>query len=126
MLDLSGFIVRISGRQKNTYYIDCTGYYRVEEISKESGADAKKLRNIYISNGGVLNEEVGVYYFNSIPDAKNAISKIIEILSGVNKGRSVYLTEYEIEYIRKTLISSGGAPGTDSRMADAILDKFNR
>jgi hypothetical protein len=127
MLDLSGFIVRISGRQQSAYYIDCNGLYRVDEIAKAGGADAKKLTNIYLSNGGVLSEEVGVYYFGGIPQAKNAIAKIIALLSGTN-GRSIYLTAAEIEYIRKSLIAFGGypGPGTDSRMTDTILDKFNR
>jgi hypothetical protein len=127
MLDLSGFIVRISGRQENTYYIDCNGLYRADQIAKAGGVDAQKLRAIYLANGGELNESVGVYYFNSIPGAKNAIAKIIGLFSGTN-GRSVYLTETEIAYIRKSLIAFGGypGPGIDSRVTDAILDKFNR
>lgn len=128
MLDLSGFIVRISGRQANAFYIDCNGLYHAEEIAKAGGVAPEKLRQVYLSSGGVLNEEVGVYYFDSIPQAKNAIAKIIALLSGTKNGRTVFLTEAEVTYIRKSLIAFGGypGPGTDSRMTDAILDKFNR
>lgn len=127
MLELSGFIVRISGRQENTYYIDCNGLYRVDDIAKAGGVEPQRLNSIYLANGGELNESVGVYYFNSIPQAKSAIEKITALFGGKN-GRSVFLTESEIEYIRKALIAFGGypGPGTDSRVTDTILNKFNR
>jgi hypothetical protein len=126
MLDFSNFIVRISGRGPDTFYIDCGGLYHVSDIAKGAGVKPEKLVAIYTSKGGKLNTDYDVYYFSSVEDAKKAISDIFVIIRDSNKGKSFFFTENEIQYMRKALIYNASSfAGTDSRMADGILKKLN-
>lgn len=126
MLDFSNFIVRSSGRSANTYYIDCGGLYHVSDIASVAGLSLKRLDKIYSLNGGVLNEELNVYYFHDIEKAKHVISEIFGVIKDSNKGKSVYFSEKEIQYLRKALINdASGFAGNNSRMVDAILKKLN-
>ncbi len=126
MLDFSGFIVRISSRGPNTYYIDCQGLYHVSDIAKGAGLSADRLAKIYTSNGGEFNSELDIYYFGSIGSAKSAISDIFEAMQNSNKGKSIFFTEDEIEYLRKAMINDAmGFAGNNSHMVDAILRKLN-
>jgi len=126
MLDTSNFIVRISGRGPSTYYIDCGGLYHISDIATQAGINADRLSKIYASNGGEVNRELDVYYFGSIESAKSAISAIFAMMQNSNKGKSVFFTEDEIEYLRKAMINDAmGFAGNNSRTVDIILKKLN-
>jgi len=126
MLDTSNFIVRISGRGPSTYYIDCGGLYHISDIATQAGISADRLSKIYASNGGEVNRELDVYYFGSIESAKSAISAIFAMMQNSNKGKSVFFTEDEIEYLRKAMINDAmGFAGNNSRTVDIILKKLN-
>lgn len=126
MLDTANFIVRSSGKQKGRYYIDYVGLYRAAEIAKAAKVDLERLTGIYLENGGVLDEELSIYYFDSMISAQKTISDIFAIMKRSNKGRMVTLTEAEIEYIRKALINDGsGFAGVNNRLKDSIFKKLN-
>lgn len=126
MLDFSNFIVRISGRGPSTFYIDCGGIYHITDIAAGAGVSPEKIAAIYDSNGGQLNRELDVYYFNSADSARKAISDIYVVIHNSNKGKSVFFSEDEIQYLRKALIYNASSfAGANSRMADAILKKLN-
>lgn len=126
MLDFSNFIVRISGRGPSTFYIDCGGLYHIGDIASGAGVNPERLRAIYLADGGELNEKLDVYYFDSADKARKAISDIFVVIRDSNKGRSVFFTEDEIQYLRKALIYNASSfAGKDSRMADGILKKLN-
>jgi hypothetical protein len=126
MLDFSYFIVRSSGRNPGKYYIDCGGLYHVNDIAEGAGLSADRVLKIYTANGGRLNTELDVYYFDRIEAAKQSISDIFGLMQNSNKGKSVYFSEDEIQYLRKAIINdASGFAGNDSRMVDCILKKLN-
>ena len=126
MLDTTNFIVRISGKKNGCFYIDYVGLYKIADISKTAKVGERKLEQIYRFNGGVLDEENGVYYFPDEISAKKTISDIFAVMKPVEKGRSIRFTEAEIEYIRKSLINDGsGFAGIDSRIQAEIFKKLN-
>ena len=125
-MDINYFLVRNSGKRENCCYIDYIGQYKLSEISEQTRIDIKKLTDIYIKNGGVLEPELDVYYFNSIESAKEAIRQISASIKAAYKGRSVFLTEREINTIRRALISDGAvALDIGSKIKDSILEKLN-
>lgn len=126
MLNFSVFLVRSSGRFPGSYYIDCGGLYHIDEIAKGAGLDAERLRRLYEANGGRLSAEQDVYYFHDLENAKKTISGIFAAMKNSNKGKYVFFTEEEIQYLRKSVINDAmGFAGNDSRMVDAILRKLN-
>ena len=126
MVNESNFIVRISGRRENSYYIDYQGVYKITEISKIVGIEAPKIKEIYLSNGGAYDEGQDVYYFNSIEAAKGSVSDILKSTKAEHKGRLIFLTETEIEYIRKALINENVQTiHVRNSVKDAIFKKLN-
>ena len=126
MLDFSNFIVRISGRGPSAFYIDCEGIYHISDIAAGAGVSPEKISAIYSLHGGQLNNELDVYYFGSIDEARKAISDIYLVIQNSSSGKSVYFSEDEIDYLRKALIYNASSfAGTDCRMADGILKKLN-
>lgn len=126
MIDTVNFIVRSSGRLEGKFYIDYVGVYKVAEVSKAVKVDAEKLNAIYLANGGEYDASREVFYFGSSIDAKKTISDIFSHMKNTNKGRVITLTEPEIEYIRKALISEGiDFAGVNNKLKDAIFKKLN-
>ncbi len=126
MLNFSVFLVRSSGRYPGSFYIDCGGLYHIDEIAKGAGLEAERLHKLYEANGGKLNSEQDVYYFSDAGNAKKAISGIFAAMQNSNKGKYVFFSEEEIQYLRKSVINDAmGFAGNDSRMVDAILRKLN-
>lgn len=122
----SNFIVRKSGQQENSFYIDYLGIYKVVEISKLVHLDSSFLKEKYLKHGAVYNDKLDVYYFSSIDEAKNAITEILKSLKPDQKGRIVQLTEAEIEYIRQALINEGvNNLRVSSKVKDNIFKKLN-
>ena len=125
MIDTSGFIIRSSGRKADSFYIDYFGHYKVSEISKESKIDAEKLSGIYISNGGILDTALDVFYFNDIGDARKTLDSIFSSMKKKDRGRAIIFTGAEIEYIRSALINESGFAGINNKLKDEIFKKLN-
>lgn len=126
MVNESNFIVRLSGRRENSYYIDYSGVYKIIEIAKVAGMEPSRIKEIYQDNGGAYDESLDVYYFSSLEAAKKIILTICSNVNNNKKGRLVFLTESEIEFIRKALIYEGGNTlHISSKVKDAIFKKLN-
>ena len=126
MIDTSSFIVRNSGRKNSGfYYIDYIGHYKAIEISKAFKIDLDKLNGIYLSNGGVLDPEFDIYYFNDMISAQKTISDIFSSMKKQEKGRTIVLTEAEIKYIRNALINESGFAAINNKLKDGIFNKLN-
>ena len=127
MVNENSFIARLSGIKKGYYYIDCAGIYRIGEIAKMAGIKAAALKDIYVRNEGEYDKSQDVYYF--VDDAKvhKAIEEIIEAIKKDVRGRTISLTEAEIEYIRKALINEGSNTiHLKNKIKDAIFKKLNQ
>jgi hypothetical protein len=126
MVSESNFIVRMSGRKADCWYIDYAGVYKAVEIAKVSGMEASVVKEIYINNGGSYDETQDVYYFPDIDKAKKAVSDILKKMKSDQKGRIISLTDAEIEYIRKALINEGSNTiHLKNSIKDAIFKKLN-
>lgn len=125
MIDSANFIVRSSGRKAGYYYIDYLGQYKITDISKEVKIKSSKLTEIYLENGGIIDQSFEVYYFDDFLKAKKVIFEITSKITPVNKGKNILFTEAEIEQIRKALINDSGNFGVDSKNKDEILKKLN-
>ncbi|OPX45518.1 hypothetical protein CLHUN_08930 [Ruminiclostridium hungatei] len=122
----SNFIVRKSGRESDSYYIDYLGVYKVTEIAKLVRLEAPLLKEKYLKYGAVYFDELDVYYFSRAEDAKSAIEEILKKLKSSQKGRIIQLTEAEIEYIRQALINEGvNNIRVSSKVKDNIFKKLN-
>lgn len=126
MISESNFIVRISGRKEKSYYIDYMGVYKITEIAKITGVEAPAIKETYLGNGAEYDSSLDVYYFNSIESAKKTISEVLRNIRTEQKGRIVFLTEAEVEYIRRALINEGANNvHLNSKVKDAIFKKLN-
>lgn len=122
----SNFIVRKSGRENDSYYIDYMGVYKVVDISKLVHLETSFIKEKYLHQDAVYNSELDVYYFNDINKAKSAINDILKNLKSDQKGRIIQLTEAEIEYIRQALINEGvNNIRVGSKIKDNIFKKLN-
>jgi len=127
MIDTSYFIVRSSGTRGGYCYIDYIGLYKLSDISVAAKIDETKLKELYIANGGIYDDTIDSYYFDNMISAQKTISEIFSKIKKSQKGRVVELTEPEIEYIRKALISDGsGFTSMNNKLKDAIFKKLNR
>lgn len=126
MVNETNMIVRRSGKSDSSYYIDYSGIYKVLEISKATGMSAPALKELYVSNGATYDADQDVYYFSSFDGAKKVIGEILKNTKAELKGRAVYLTENEIEYIRKALINEqSNTIHVKNKIKDAIFKKLN-
>ena len=126
MADELNFIVRTSGRKQGNYYIDCFGVYKLKDIAKTAGIGPSAVKDIYLSNNALLDEIMDVYHFGSIEEAQKAISEIYSKIRSEKRGKIVFLTEQEIEYIRKALINEGSNTiHIKNSVKDKIFEKLN-
>lgn len=126
MKSMKSFSVRSSGRQQGKFYIDCSGYYSTGDIAGMIGMDKKALEDIYTSQGAVLDDTVGVFYFPSRESAVETIKKLEDNLKSHGMGKVVFLTFEEIEYIRQALINEGSnIIYVRNDLKKCIFDKFN-
>ncbi|MDF2984969.1 MAG: uncharacterized protein K0R50_479 [Eubacterium sp.] len=122
----SNFIVRKSGRESNSYYIDYLGVYKIVDISKLVHLEASLIKEKYLKHDAAYFDELDVYYFNNIEKAKSAIADILKNLKSNQRGRIIQLTEAEIEYIRQALINEGvNNIRVSSKVKDNIFKKLN-
>ncbi|NTV90420.1 MAG: hypothetical protein HGA22_08705 [Clostridiales bacterium] len=126
MLNESNFIVRTSGRKANSFYIDHAGVYKIDDIAKTGNLKASAIEEAYKKNGAVYDETLDVYYFSNSEDASKAISDITGKVKGEYKGRMVFLSEAEIELIRKALINeNSNTIHIRNKLKDEIFKKLN-
>ncbi|MGE5614941.1 MAG: hypothetical protein ACM3XR_11120 [Bacillota bacterium] len=126
MVNQSNFIVRKSGRRENNYYIDYSGSYKAEDIAKITGLKPNAVKEIYAEHGAIYDDSQEVYYFGSVEAAKNAIAQIFGRVKPSLKGKTVTLTEAEVEYIRQALINEGSNTiHLKSKIKDEIFRKLN-
>lgn len=127
MFNESSFIVRVSGRKENCYYIDYAGEYKIAEIARVTGLSPVDVKMKYSENGGSFDEELNIYYFSSVENAKKTIDVLLREMQPEHKGKPIYLTETEIEYIRKALINEGSNTiHVSSKVKDEIFKKLNK
>lgn len=126
MVNQSNFIVRMSGRRMDNYYIDYSGTYKVIDIAKVAGLEPDAVKEIYTGNGAVYDDSQEVYYFGSLEAAKKAIAEIFNNVRAELRGRLIYLSEAEVEYIRKALINEGSNTiHLKNKIKDEIFKKLN-
>ncbi len=126
MLNESNFIVRASARREGNYYIDYSGEYKISGIALVSALDIPEVQDIYLRHGADLDNSHEVYYFDSIINARKAISDILTKTGHSTFGKLVFLTETEIEYIRTALIKEGGnTVSLNRKLKDEIFRKLN-
>lgn len=126
MINETNFIVRISGRKENGYYIDYLGVYKITEIAKLIGIKAPMIKEKYLAGGAEYEADLDVYYFNSIENAKKTIAELLKEMKSEQKGRLVLLSEAEIEFIRQALINEGvNTLHVGNKIKDAIFKKLN-
>ena len=126
MLSETNFIVRLSGRKANSYYIDYSGVYKIIEIAKVAGLEPTAVKEIYLNNGAVYDDTQDVYYFGSLDSAKKVVSDICGNVHMDRKGRLIFLSEAEVEFIRKALINEGSnSIHLSNKVKDTIFKKLN-
>jgi hypothetical protein len=126
MPNISGFIVRASGRFPGKQYIDQDGCYALGDLAEATGLSKEKLEQIYLKNGAAYEESLGVYFFDSREAALGTIKELDEVLAG-SSGKSVYLSHEEIDYIRQALINAGSnVISVRNELKRRIFEKFNR
>jgi len=126
MSNLSGFIVRSSGRFPGKHYIDQDGRYALGDLAEATGLSKERLEQIYQRNGTIYEESLGVFFFDSRDAALAAIKELDNILTG-STGKSVYLSYEEIDYIRQALINEGSnVISVRNELKRRIFEKFNR
>jgi len=126
MSNLSGFIVRSSGRFPGKHYIDQDGRYALGDLAEATGLSKERLEQIYQRNGAIYEESLGVFFFDSRDAALAAIKELDNILTG-STGKSVYLSYEEIDYIRQALINEGSnVISVRNELKRRIFEKFNR
>jgi hypothetical protein len=126
VLEETNFIVRLSGKKPNSFYIDYSGAYKISDIAKVTGMEQSTVKDIYISNDAVFDEAMEVYYFGSMEAAQKAIATIYSRIRSEKRGKLIFLTMQEIEYIRKALINEDSNTIHVKRsFKDKIFEKLN-
>ncbi|MDP4181954.1 MAG: hypothetical protein Q8942_12785 [Bacillota bacterium] len=126
MISGENFLVRASSMKERMCYVDYFGLYKLEDISKKIGLDQKELSEIYKSNKAVYDNQLEVYFFEDIENAKNVIHEIMKRIKSDKIGRTIVLTEAEIEYIRQALINEGSnSIHLSNKIKDNIFKKLN-
>jgi len=120
------FMIRNSAMKPNQFYIDFDGEYEISGISTCTGITENTIHHIYDNHGGFFDSERNVYYFDEYGKAGSVINDLRGRLKPAKIGRTVTLTEEEIEYIRRALINEdSNVIYTQSKIRDAIFDKLN-
>ena len=126
MFNTENLIVRVSGKKEGYFYIDYLGHYKVNEIAKAFKLDGYVLNEIYNECKAIFDEELEVFYFASLEDAKEAVGKLIKKVRVDRNGRLIFFTEAELEYIRKAMINEGNnLLRVENKIKDEIFKKLN-
>lgn len=126
MISGESFLVRASSLRINNYYVDYMGLYKLNDISKRTGINIPDLTAIYNTNNGIYDEQHEVFFFDDIENAQKTINEILKYIKTDKQGRSILLTEAEIEYIRQALINEGAnSIHLKNKIKDTIFKKLN-
>ncbi len=125
MVIKESFTIRRSG-MFDKYYIDYNGTYSTGKLDGIFGISNHDLNQIYEKCSGSYSAENNVYYFNSKEDAAQAIEMIWVKIKPSLKGKALYLTEEEVEVIRRALINEdSNILSTNKILKDNIFNKLN-
>jgi hypothetical protein len=120
------FTVRSSAKVDG-YYIDYLGNYSVIALSENLDIDPALITSIFEKYANQFDTEFGVYYFSSKDKATAAIEVLVSSVPANMRGRAIYLTDKEIELIRKALINEDNNFLTvKSSLKDEIFKKLNQ
>lgn len=120
------FMIRESAMRNGEFYIDFDGLYEISGISRFTGITENALHHIYENNDGDYDSDRNVYYFPHRGNAAEAVNELRGKLKPAKIGRTVTLSEEEIEYIRKALINEdSNVIHTKSKIRDSIFEKLN-
>ena len=126
MINESNFIVRESGKKQGRFYIDYAGAYKLSQISKITGIEISVLKEKYLKGDAEYCPELDVYYFDCADKAKQVISEILFGMQESGRGKLIFFTVQEIEYMRMALINEGAANyHIDNKTKDRIFNKLN-
>ena len=121
------FMIRQSAMKQGQFYIDFDGEYEISGISACTGIASNTIQHLYDNSGGIYDSERNVYYFPMHGNAADAVNTLRGHLKPTKVGRTVNLSEEEIEYIRRALINEdSNIIYTKSKIRDSIFDKLNR
>lgn len=121
------FSIRSSGIQTGKFYIDCAGFYAIDDIARLSGLEKSELERLYESSGAEYDSMSSIYYFPSKAAAAEVIGRLEESVAAKGFGKVVFLTFEEIEYIRQALIYEGSnIINVRNDLKKCIFDKFSR
>lgn len=123
MINEANFIIRKSGRREGVYYIDYLGKYKAEDISKIIGTDLIRVKDMYIECKGIYDDNQDVFYFPSIQNAQEAIDSLMKKVTAKERGRFVLLSDDEIIYIKKALISDSTTK--NCKLKDSVFSKLS-
>ena len=122
-----GFSVRGSGRFLGKHYIDLNGSYELGEIALSTNLKKEQIEKIMQACNGELDSNLGVYFFSDRDSALSAIHEIENSITGMGPGKSIFLTNEEIDYIRQALINEGSnVISVRNEIKKHIFDKFNK
>jgi len=120
------FTVRNSAKVEG-YYIDYLGNYSILALSENLEIDQALITSVFEKYSSQYNTEFGVYYFASKDKATQAIEVLVSAVPANKRGRAIYLTDKEIELIRKALINEDNNFLTvKSSLKDEIFKKLNQ
>jgi len=126
MVNDKNFIVRASAKKEKCHYIDYLGQYTIRDLSGSTGISESDLTKFFSENNGSFDDELQVYYFNSVNDANAVVNTIIKNIKNEKRERAIYFTEPEIEYIRRALINEVSTTlHIENRIKDEIFKKLN-
>jgi len=121
------FMIRQSAMKQGQFYIDFNGEYEISTISSCTGIPSHTIQSIYEQSSGTYNSDRNVYYFPMHGHAADAVNILRSNLKPAKVGRTVNLTEEEIEYIRRALINEdSNIIYTKGKIRDSIFDKLNQ
>jgi len=119
------FTVRNSAKIDG-YYIDYLGNYSVQALKEHLDINKKLIVSTFDKYSSSFDNEIGVYYFISKDKAYMAIDVLVAAVPSNLRGRAVYLTDKEIEFIRKALINEDNNFLTvKTSIKDEIFKKLN-
>lgn len=120
------FTVRSSAKVEG-YYIDYLGNYSVVALSENLELDSALITSVFDKYSNQFDTEFGVYYFASKDKANQAIDVLVAAVPASKRGRAIYLTDKEIELIRKALINEDNNFLTvKPSIKDEIFKKLNQ
>lgn len=125
MIVKNHFAVRQSS-DSDHFYIDYHGWYTLQDLHVHLQLDTKILHSTYEKYSCEYEEVKGVYYFSSKEKAQAVIDILISSVPSNEVAKAVYLTEHEIEIIRKALINEDNNFLTGKKSSkDEIFRKLN-